>query len=114
MCCDHTPALSSEPREAATHVFLLIMIMSVTSTGQLRALLLLVCACFRAAVGEFDPAYELSAPLGPGWHPAPGQRIPYGTIATPDQGYARVMQRATILFQHASDQRSSSQLGLTK
>ena len=68
----------------------------ITSTGQLKAVLLLVCACSYAAVGEIQFDYDESVPLGPGWHPAPGQRVPYGMIDRPDHGYGSLTQRANI------------------
>lgn len=46
---------------------------------QMKALLLLACACC-AAAGALENIYEEGeASFGaPAWHPAPGQRVPYG------------------------------------
>ncbi|CAL5224693.1 g7419 [Coccomyxa viridis] len=48
----------------------------------MKAALFFVLSCSCAATGSFQIAIDVPETLGPAWHPAPGQRIPYG-FSTP-------------------------------
>ncbi len=68
--------------------------MYVTRIGQMKAALLLVLSCSCAAAGSLQIAIDVPETLGPAWHPAPGQRVPYGMIDMPDHVYGGTLQRA--------------------
>ncbi len=72
------------------------LMMYVTRISQMKAALFFVLSCSCAATGSFQIAIDVPETLGPAWHPAPGQRIPYGMIGMPDHMYVYVLQRACI------------------